>query len=135
MFLYFVDGDPREVVAPDAFVVVGAPKQMGSSYKLWEEPKAPGFVLEITSRSTREEDQGRKLEVYASLAVGEFRLFYPMGDHLAPHALPPVAARPVSGRRSAARGEYAPHAARRHLMDPAEGIRSRPVLNAHQLVE
>ena len=71
MFLYFEEGDPRAVVAPDVFVVVGAPKHMRSSYKLWEEPKVPDFVLEITSRSTREEDQGRKREVYASLAVGQ----------------------------------------------------------------
>ena len=84
MFLYFEEGDPRAVVAPDVFAVVGAPKHMRSSYKLWEEPKAPDFVLEITSRSTREEGQGRKREVYASLAVGEYWLFDPMGDYLAP---------------------------------------------------
>ena len=84
MFLYFKEGDPRAVVAPDVFVVVGAPKRMRSSYKLWEERKAPDFVLEVTSRSTREEDQGRKREVYASLGVGEYWLFDPTGDWLAP---------------------------------------------------
>ena len=57
---------------------------MRMSYKLWEEPKAPDFVLEITSRSTRAEDQGRKREVYASLGVGEYWLFDPTGDWLAP---------------------------------------------------
>ena len=72
------------MVAPDVFVVFGAPKRMRSSYKLWEEPKAPDFVLEITSRSTREEDQGRKREVYASLGVGEYWLFDSTGDYLAP---------------------------------------------------
>ena len=71
MFLYFREGDPRAVVAPDVFVVVGAPKRKRMSHKLWEEPKAPDFVLEVTSRSTRTEDQGRKREVYASLGVGE----------------------------------------------------------------
>ena len=84
MFLYFKEGAPRAVVAPDVFVVVGAPKHMRMSYKLWEEPKAPDFVLEITSRSTRAEDQGRKREVYASLGVGEYWLFDPTGDWLAP---------------------------------------------------
>ena len=84
MFLYFKEGDPRAVVAPDVFVVVGAPKHMRSSYKLWEELKAPDFVLEITSRSTRAEDQGRKREVCASLGVGEYWLFDPTGDWLAP---------------------------------------------------
>ena len=70
MFLYHEEGNPRAVVAPDVFVVVGAPVHKRMSYKLWEEPKAPDFVLEVTSRSTREEDQGRKREVYASLGVG-----------------------------------------------------------------
>ena len=84
MFLYFKEGDPRTVVAPDVFVVVGAPKRKRMSYKLWEEPKAPDFVLEITSRSTRAEDQGRKREVYASLGVREYWLFDPTGDWLTP---------------------------------------------------
>ena len=52
MFLYFKEGDPQAVVAPDVFVVVGAPKHNRMSYKLWEVPKAPDFVLEVTSRST-----------------------------------------------------------------------------------
>ena len=72
------------MVAPDVFVVIGAPNHTRVSYKLWEEPKAPDFVLEITSRSTRAEDQGRKCEVYASLGIGEYWLFDPTGDWLAP---------------------------------------------------
>ena len=98
MFLYFKEGAPRAVVAPDVFVVVGAPKHMRMSYKLWEEPKAPDFVLEITSRSTRAEDQGRKREVYASLGVREYWLFDPTGDWLAP---------PLQGFRLHG-GEYRP---------------------------
>ena len=84
MFLYFREGDSEAVVAPDVFVVVGAPKHKRRSYRLWEEPKAPDFVLEVTSHSTRKEDQGRKREVYASLGVGEYWLFDPTGDWLAP---------------------------------------------------
>ena len=84
MFLYFKEGNPRAVVAPDVFVVIGAPVHKRMSYKLWEEPKAPDFVLEITSRSTREDDQGRKREVYASLGVGEYWLFDPTRDYLDP---------------------------------------------------
>ena len=84
MFLYHEEGNPRAVVAPDVFVVVGAPVHKRMSYKLWEEPKAPDFVLEVTSRSTRKEDQGRKREVYASLGVGEYWLFDPTDDYLAP---------------------------------------------------
>ena len=98
MFVYFKEGDPRSVVAPDVFVVIGAPNHTRVSYKLWEEPKAPDFVLEITSRSTRAEDQGRKREVYASLGVGEYWLFDPTGDWLAP---------PLQGFRLHG-GEYRP---------------------------
>ena len=84
MFLYFREGDPRSVVAPDVFVVIGAPPHRRWSYKLWEEPKAPDFILEVTSRSTRHVDQGRKRDVYASLGVGEYWLFDPTGDYLSP---------------------------------------------------
>ena len=84
MFLYYQESNPRAVVAPDVFVVVGAPVHKRHSYKLWEESKAPDFVLEVTSRSTRKEDQGRKREVYASLGVEEYWLFDPRGDYLAP---------------------------------------------------
>ena len=38
--------------------VFGAPKHRRSSYMLWNEPKAPDFVMEITSRRTRSQDQG-----------------------------------------------------------------------------
>ena len=84
MFLYYEESNPRAVVAPDVFVVVGAPKRVRDSYLLWNEPKGPDFVLEITSRSTRREDQGRKKRIYASLGVGEYFLFDPTGDYLRP---------------------------------------------------
>ena len=84
MFLYYEESNPRAVVAPDLFAVVGAPKHWRHTYKLWEEPKAPDFVLEVTSRSTRAVDRGRKREIYASLGVGEYWLFDPTGDWLAP---------------------------------------------------
>ena len=38
----------------------------------------------MTSRSTRKEDLGRKRDTYASLGVGEYWLFDPTGDWLAP---------------------------------------------------
>ena len=84
MFLYFEENNPRAVVAPDVFVVIGTPKRVRDYYLLWNEPKGPDFVLEITSRSTRNEDQGRKKRVYASLGVGEYFLFDPTGDYLRP---------------------------------------------------
>ena len=84
LFLYYEEGNPQAVVAPDVFVVIGAEKRDRPSYKLWEEPKAPDFVLEITSKSTRSEDQGAKRGVYAFLGVREYWQYDPTGDYLAP---------------------------------------------------
>jgi Uma2 family endonuclease len=84
MFIYYEEGNPRAAVAPDIFVVVGASKHVRPSYKLWEEPKAPDFVLEITSHSTRSEDQGAKRGIYAFLGVREYFQYDPTGDYLLP---------------------------------------------------
>ncbi len=84
MFIYYEKGNPQAVVAPDVFVVMGAPKRDRRSYKLWEEPKGPDFVLEITSRSTRSEDQGPKRGTYAFLGVREYWQYDPTGDYLDP---------------------------------------------------
>ena len=71
-------------MAPDVFVVLGAPRHKRPSYLLWEEPQAPDFVLEITSRGTRGEDQGRKRELYRRLGVAEYWQYDPTGDCLEP---------------------------------------------------
>ena len=84
MFLYYEEGNPRAVVAPDVFVVLAAPGHRRDSYLLWNEPKAPDFVLEVTSRSTRGEDEGRKRRVYAALGVQEYFLFDPRGEYRNP---------------------------------------------------
>lgn len=84
MFLYYEEGNSKAVVAPDVFVVIGAPRRDRFSYMLWKEPKAPDFVLEVTSRSTRSEDQGPKRGVYAFLGIGEYWQYDPTGDYLSP---------------------------------------------------
>ena len=108
MFVYYEEGNPAAVVAPDVFVVMGAPKREKDprlSYKLWEEPKGPDFVLEVASRSTWAVDRDEKPEVYARLGVEEYWLYDPTGEHLASRIrgmrlsggryrdLPPVASR------------------------------------------
>src|SRR5215831_8651264 len=60
LFIYYEEGNPQASIAPDVFVVFGASKRDRASYLLWNEPKAPDFVLEITSRHTRREDQETK---------------------------------------------------------------------------
>ena len=82
--LYYVEGDPRSRVAPDVFVVFGVQKRRRRTYLLWEEGKGPDFVLEVTSRSTRRQDQGFKRDLYARLGVTEYWLFDPTGDWLDP---------------------------------------------------
>ncbi len=84
LFIYYEQGNPQAVVAPDVFVVVGAARRDRSSYMLWQEPKAPDFVMEITSRSTRSEDQGAKRGIYAFLGVQEYWQYDPTGDYLEP---------------------------------------------------
>ena len=97
-FLYYEQGNPRAVVAPDVFVVRGVPNHLRDSYLLWKEPKGPDFVLEVTSASTRRDDERRKRRVYAALGVEEYFLYDPRGEYLAP---------PLQGYRLRA-GEYRP---------------------------
>ncbi len=84
MFIYYEQGNRKAVVAPDVFVVMGADKHDRTSYFLWLEPKAPDFVMEITSRSTLSEDQGPKRGTYAFLGVQEYWQYDPTGDYLEP---------------------------------------------------
>lgn len=84
MFIYYEEGNPDAVVAPDVFVVLGTAKRERMSYMLWEEPKGPDFVLEITSRSTRTRDQGPKRGTYAFLGVREYFQYDPTRDYLVP---------------------------------------------------
>ena len=102
LFIYYREGDPQAVVAPDVFVVLGAHSADRSIYRLWEEPKGPDFVLEITSRSTRREDQVSKRELYRSLGVREYWQFDPTDDYLEP---------PLQGLELVA-GDYRPLPAR-----------------------
>lgn len=85
LMCYEVRGDPGNSFCPDVFVVFGVPKLPPRRvYKLWEEGKAPDFVLEVTSKATRDEDLGPKRERYARLKVPELVLFDPLGEHLEP---------------------------------------------------
>ncbi|WP_026098836.1 Uma2 family endonuclease [Kamptonema formosum] len=85
LFIYYEEGNPASVVSPDVFVVFGVEKRKRRSYKTWDEGgKAPEFVLEITSMSTRTQDQGAKKGIYAFLGVREYFQYDPTGDYLNP---------------------------------------------------
>src|SRR4051794_14960222 len=65
LLLYYVEGDPRKHVSPDVFVVRGVPKLPPRDYYLlWKEGKPPEVVIEITSKTTRCEDQNTKRVLY-----------------------------------------------------------------------
>ena len=84
LLLYYQEGNPAARVAPDVFVVLGAENRPRHTYQLWKEPKGPDFVLEITSASTRDRDQGPKRETYRQLGVREYFQYDPTRDYLDP---------------------------------------------------
>ena len=95
LLLYYQQGDGGKSVSPDLMVVFGASKHIRSSYRLWEEPKAPDFVLEIASESTYRSDGGEKRDLYAGMGVTEYWQYGPVGTYLDP---PLLGFRLVEGR-------------------------------------
>jgi Uma2 family endonuclease len=128
LFFYYERGVREAVAAPDAFVVKGLAdgKALRRTYRLWEEGRVPCFVAEMTSETTRQNDEreGTKWNLYERLGIEEYFLFDPEGDYLAPR---------LQGYRLV-RGRYRPIApapdgsllsATTGLLFRAEGIRLR----------
>ena len=84
LLIYYEEGTPRASVSPDVFVVLGVPGHRRPIYKLWEEGVPPTFVIEVTSPSTRREDQARKRALYARLGVAEYVMYDPLAEYLRP---------------------------------------------------
>jgi Uma2 family endonuclease len=84
LLVYYQQGEPRKFVVPDDFVVKDCDPGRRRTYKIWEECKAPDVVFEVTSRSTRREDQVWKPQVYARVGVQEYFLYDPTADYLDP---------------------------------------------------
>jgi Uma2 family endonuclease len=85
LLMFYVPGDRRRHLSPDVFVVKGVPKHKRLYYLVWEEKKGPDIVIELTSKSTRNEDLKKKFELYQGiLEVSEYFLFDPLGDYLKP---------------------------------------------------
>jgi Uma2 family endonuclease len=85
LLMFYVPGDRRRHLSPDVFVVKGVPKHKRLYYLVWEEKKGPDIVIELTSKSTRNEDLKKKFELYQGiLKVSEYFLFDPLGDYLKP---------------------------------------------------
>ena len=81
------DGGVRaRSIAPDVLVAFGVGERLRDSYAhvIWQEGKAPDFVLEIASGSTWRRDRDEKPARYAALGVGEYFLYDPEGGRLEP---------------------------------------------------
>jgi Uma2 family endonuclease len=124
MLLYYVQGDPKAFVAPDAFLVRGVGKHERRTYKVWEEGRAPSWICEVTSKSTKDEDEITKKRVYERLGVEEYFLFDPLGEYLKPRL---QGYRLVGGRyqRLAAQGDGSLSSATTGLRLVPEGKRLR----------
>jgi Uma2 family endonuclease len=67
-------------LAPDIIVVKGVEKKDRGSYVIEDEGKAPDFIIELVSPSTKVEDLGNKRVIYAGWRVKEYFLFDPTGE-------------------------------------------------------
>jgi Uma2 family endonuclease len=116
LLVFYERGNRRKHVSPDVFVVRGVPKKpMRDHYLIWRERRPPDFVIEVTSKTTRKEDQTKKPSLYRDIIkVGEYFLFDPTEDYLKP---------PFQGYRLVG-GLYVP-------IEPVEGRLPSAVLGLH----
>ena len=100
--VYYKQGDPKVVVAPDvavAFGVDAAALETESTFRVWDAGAAPCFALEIASPTTVRTDLYVKPAKYAALGVSEYWRLDPTGGELLE---PPLQGeRRVSGRWTA----------------------------------
>ena len=82
-FLCYEKGNPNAHVSPDVMLAKGVRKKARLNYLLWEE-KTPSLLVEVTSRSTRREDEVKKKALYERIGVEEYVLFDPLGEYLRP---------------------------------------------------
>ena len=65
LLLYYDERDRLKHVSPDVLVAIDVPKEpKRDCYLVWKERKAPDFVTEITSKSTKSEDKKTKFTLY-----------------------------------------------------------------------
>lgn len=111
LMMFFEEGNPRRYVSPDVFVAFGvASEPPRPTWKVWEEGKLADFVLEVTSKTTRGNDEESKKRLYQRLEVPEYWQFDPTGDYLDPM---------LKGQRLGPDGKYA----RIALEEFEEGLR------------
>ncbi len=82
ILMYYRKGDPRKSISPDVLVCFGINPKLRKTYKVWEEGKAPDFVMEFSSDTTYEKDLNEKMDVYASLDIQDYFLYDAEGLYL-----------------------------------------------------
>ncbi len=75
ILMYYVKGDPHQVVSPDVLVSFGLGKKRRNTYLVWVEGKTPDFVMEFSSKTTYNKDLGPKMDLYASLGIQDYFLY------------------------------------------------------------
>ena len=74
LMMYYEDTRPPKAVSPDLLISFGVGKKPRRTYKIWEEGKPPGFVVEFSSKSTAQNELNNKMELYARLGISEYFL-------------------------------------------------------------
>lgn len=83
LFWYPVEGDPKEVAAPDALVAFGRPPGYRGSYKQWEEGGvAPQVVFEVLSPNNTQDDLDEKYRFYSRHGVEEYYFIDPYRNRI-----------------------------------------------------
>ncbi len=77
--VYYRRDDNNLWLQPDVQVVFGVSPENRSSYRIWEEGKAPDFVLEVASPTTAKNDAEHKAREYALIGVREYWRLDPDG--------------------------------------------------------
>jgi hypothetical protein len=77
-FVYWVEGDPKQTLAPDLLVIPGeAPTRSVTSWKTWEEEHEPTFAVEIVSEDI-DKDYDDGPPSYDALGVRELVIYDPL---------------------------------------------------------
>lgn len=86
LMMFYEPGNKKRHVSPDVFVSLGVPQEPERlNYIVWEEGKVPDFIIEVTSKTRRKEDQQVKLVLYRDvLKIPEYVLFDPTQEYLKP---------------------------------------------------
>ncbi len=82
-FLYYSPGKPQLRIAPDVMVIFNVEPGGRDNYKVWEEGEMPQIVFEMTSPSTRDQDNVEKKVLYEKLGIQEYWQFDPKGEWIA----------------------------------------------------